>query len=141
MKINGLLDKFKREDTIDVNLGDGNKFVIAQFADHNQTYRANLLKLQLKSKDVFRLSPDPDEAFGRDVELFASVVLVDWSIKDDDDKKIPFSVKNAVDLFTGGETPEDIAARRVLFFRLNAMAHNDDLFRVRAEQLEDAAKN
>jgi len=102
-----------------------------------QAYRTNkaYMKMMERELDPVRRAFEAGK-LGNDkaqqilVKIFAHTIVVDWTIKDDDGKKVPFSVEKCIEFLT--EYPK-------LFDLIKEDAEDDKLFRSHPE--EDEEKN
>lgn len=147
---NKALSPFKRLPDLEVDCGNGFSVVVRQTAIFNQEYRALSIKW-LRSyerknnsgKKLKRVSVADNMGVqsltgtndrDADISYFIDVLLVDWSgLCDDNKKPIPFSSKNAYELFTDSEEGW------ILIQLLVQQSTNDANFAVN-EQATDAPK-
>ena len=96
---------------------------IRQASPSNTVFRAEIAKRQRVSRR--KIAPDSTTITGsleEDVTLFCDMLLVDWTLKDDEDKPVP--ITKAGEVFLGSNEG------RTLFFKLLQAALDDQVFQI-----------
>lgn len=117
---------------VDLDYGKMGKFRIHRAGGSNARYK-NFAQAKMKpyNRQIQAGTMDDDVATKLMVEIFAKTVIVGWAgVKDRDGKDLPFSVDNAIQLFT--DLPD-------LFSDIRAAALDHQTFM--AEEKEIAVKN
>lgn len=103
---------------------------IRQASPSNQMFRAEIAKRQRVSRR--KIAPDSTTITGsleEDVNLFCDMLLVDWTLKDDEGKAVP--IAKAKEVFTGSDEGQ------TLFFKLLQAALDDQVFRITEDDEAD----
>jgi Zn-finger nucleic acid-binding protein len=129
-----IYELFKTDATLEaqgvwIDYGEYGKFLLARAGGANSRYTKVLEhKTQPYRHNLKSIGNDILERILK--ETFIETLLLDWEIRDEKNKKIPFNQQNAMKIF---DEMDD------LYLDLREQANNLAIYRVK--QLEDDAKN
>lgn len=132
LKLSTALGGFSAKNQTTLNCGSFD-VTINRATEGNPIFRAALARKRRELAKSRLIASDEylTGSFQGDVELFCELVLVSWTLKDDDGNAVPIGA--AEEVFTGSDAGQE------LFWKLNRASQIDAVFRSTSE--DDDVKN